>query len=65
MSKLNKIVFLQIFALLPWADIMDLARRVGLDPLDETSDPDHDVLTGMDELGMETHCNPKFPKTCG
>jgi hypothetical protein len=44
---------------------MDLARRVGLDPLDDTSDPDQDLLTGMDELGMETHCNPKFPKTCG
>jgi hypothetical protein len=56
----------QIFALLPWADIMELARRVGLDPSDEALDfgPDDVVGLGADALGMEDHCNPKFPKTC-
>ena len=62
------LMFPQIFALLPWADIIDLARRIGLESDSDASDIRQDLMRGVggsvDDLGMETHCNPKFPKTC-
>ena len=55
----------QIFALLPWADIIELARRIGLDSSAEPADVSPEDVVGVDPaLGLEDHCNPKFPKTC-
>ena len=59
------VFFFLIFALLPWTDIIELARRVGLDPTYETNSVGPEDIVGVDAaLGMEDHCNPKFPKTC-
>ena len=57
--------FFQIFALLPWTDIIEVARRIGLDSSAEPADVSPEDIVGVDPaLGMEDHCNPKFPKTC-